>query len=1022
MAKTAGQLDSLSAAERGRLESLLLDFDRSWTPEITYAQLAQGTRSLGEEATLQGVALAELVKIDLERRWRSGRRRPLEEYLEEFPQLGTPETVAPELIQAEFITRQECGETLSMDELRERFPQQSAAAEELIARSEQARLESQAGQANIDTSHAEPMTALESQGEYAEDAAGALPEQFGRYRIRRPLGRGAMGAVYLAYDENLERDVALKTPSFTGQNAAMMVERFYREARSAAKLRHPNICPVHDVGEIEGVHFISMAYIDGRPLSDLARKEGGIPERNAAVLVRKLALGLAHAHAHGVVHRDLKPANVMIDRQKDPVVMDFGLALREDAADEARVTKSGMMLGTPAYMSPEQVEGLHEKIGPSTDIYALGVILYELLTGRLPFEGSVGAVIGQVMTRQPEPPSALREGIDEDLESICLKMMDKEVEERYPSMDEVAEELKGWLTVHRGQRSTDSAAPEMVDEDRPHPDSLLDEARRPSPEGRGEAGPGSVVREARRLVSGGRGKWIAAAAGGLLLLVLSLVFLLPTPHGTLEVRVEEGADVQVLINGKTIDLRDSQWTNDVPAEEHTLALKIGGVTIPFDAKEKRFVADGGKISVMLGKTELRGERFEVARGGNTVLTIGFVPEEERPPAPSGIPQPQLISQFQHGATKGNRCYFAVLSPDGGLVAYRMTNESPMKMFETASQQEVELPEMVQNALKLDYNANGSLFATGHPDGTVRLWNSQTFEAVGRPFLTAADEGIRWVSLSDDGSRLLALASGQPPTFRAWNIESHEMVTEPFSLGIDSKAKGVHIAASADALLLAVAFYERGSDHLVQIWDVKTGRPRETQFVPMEDDLGTVFSIDLSPRGDQLAVATKDGKCFLFDAATGKQIMAATHAGRVVATRFSPDGRQLATSCGTPNSEHMYVWDVATKEERVRWNLPTDDEFSWTEKYGANANHLVFSNDGSRLLTAGVNTPVCVWKLETSSPSRGEPLIIEAGIDCRQMTLSPDGIRLAVTGESTPGEVTVWNTLTGEKTQSLSRAR
>ena len=159
------------------------------------------------------------------------------------------------------------------------------------------------------------------------------------------------------------------------------------------------------------------------------------------ILIRKLALALADAHQHGVVHRDLKPANIMVDNKSEPVITDFGLARQVRPDDEIRLTQSGVLLGTPAYMSPEQVEGEPEQIGPATDQYSLGVILYELLTGTLPFRGNVIAVIGQILSKQPTPPSQLRADLDPRIEAVCLKMMAKNPADRFASLTAAAEEL-----------------------------------------------------------------------------------------------------------------------------------------------------------------------------------------------------------------------------------------------------------------------------------------------------------------------------------------------------------------------------------------------------------------------------------------------------------------------------------------------------------------------------------------------------------------------------------------------------
>jgi serine/threonine protein kinase len=271
-----------------------------------------------------------------------------------------------------------------------------------------------------------------------------IPTQFGRYRIIKRLGRGGMGSVYLAEDSQLGRNVALKIPRFSEENRVRAIERFKREARAAAVLNHPHLCPVHDVGEVDGTPYLTMAFVEGRPLSDYIQTDKGLPQPQAAATVRKMALALAEAHAKGIVHRDLKPANVMINQRKEPIITDFGLA-QLDSQEGTRLTQMGMMLGTPSYMAPEQVAGKLDEIGPATDIYSLGVILYEMLTGRLPFEGPVTAVLGQIMAVESKSPAQHRSDLDPRLEAICMKAMAKKIEDRYASMKDMAAALEAYM-------------------------------------------------------------------------------------------------------------------------------------------------------------------------------------------------------------------------------------------------------------------------------------------------------------------------------------------------------------------------------------------------------------------------------------------------------------------------------------------------------------------------------------------------------------------------------------------------
>ncbi len=279
------------------------------------------------------------------------------------------------------------------------------------------------------------------------DATGDA-SHFGRYRLLAQLGQGGMGVVWRAWDPLLCREVALKQihPNRAGGDDA--VHRFLREARVAARLRHPGIVGVFDIGVAEGQPFVTMEFIEGDSLAD------GPPDRSLADQVRILADvadAVGHAHTQGVIHRDLKPSNVLIDRAGRAFVADFGLAKEvapEPGSDSGGppLTLSGQVLGTPAYMSPEQVEGDAEAIGPRSDIWSLGVMLFEILTDRLPFgvDGTFKTLYA-VLHDDPEPPRSLRPGVPAELEAVCLKALEKDPTGRYAGAGEFAAELRRWL-------------------------------------------------------------------------------------------------------------------------------------------------------------------------------------------------------------------------------------------------------------------------------------------------------------------------------------------------------------------------------------------------------------------------------------------------------------------------------------------------------------------------------------------------------------------------------------------------
>ncbi|HEX5271579.1 MAG TPA: serine/threonine-protein kinase, partial [Gemmataceae bacterium] len=397
---------------------------------------------LSDFPDLGGTDVVAVLLVDQRERWQVGERVPAESYLRRFPDLEADSEAVVELAYGEYLLREERAERPGLDEYLWRFP----------AHQDRLRLQVECHQALRENGTTPRVSLAEATLPRAPEQAGGTPLVPG-YEVLGELGRGGMGVVYKARQVKAGRVVALKMVLAGGHASAAEMGRFRREAEAIARLQHPNIVQMFEVGEHHGLPFFSLEFCPG---GSLDRKLVGkpLPAPQAALLLERLALAVQAAHEKHVVHRDLKPANVLLAEDGTPRVSDFGLARK---LDEVGQTQTGSLLGTPSYMAPEQARGSGHKAGPPADVYALGAILYECLAGRPPFKAATYAeTVRQVLEQEPAPPRRVNPAVPRDLETICLKCLHKEAARRYPSAAELADDLRRFLEDRpiRARRST----------------------------------------------------------------------------------------------------------------------------------------------------------------------------------------------------------------------------------------------------------------------------------------------------------------------------------------------------------------------------------------------------------------------------------------------------------------------------------------------------------------------------------------------------------------------------------------
>lgn len=709
---------------------------------------------------------------------------------------------------------------------------------------------------------------------------GSLPEIFGRYRINKKLGEGSMGSVYLAHDTQLDRPVALKVPRIAPQDDPKVLERFHREARAAALFRHTNLCPVYDVGEQSGIHYLTMAYVDGTPLNVLIRQGPPFSQHQAATLVRQLALALAYAHRHGVVHRDLKPSNIMMTAGHEPVIMDFGLARRADG-DAIRLTQTGDIMGTPAYMPPEQVTGDLTLIGPVSDVYSLGVILYELLTGQLPFPGTLAHILAQIIVQEPPPPTKHRANLDSRLCAICMKAMAKKVEDRYPSMEAFAQALQGWLGSSipeadaRGSTTLVQAAAPATRPPSPRPQSR---------------------------------SWVPLALGMLLIgavlmaaTLFGLISLLGAQHGDLHIEINDPQAV-VFVDGDALTVEKLRGPLRLRVGSHSVVVKRGDATM----LTREVMVKPGENPVM---------KLEMPPSGGVASTISPIPV-----TPTGDGFVPLLSGKAIAGWEGINEYWHF--EDGMLIGALPAKRISSNTFFCTKKKYRDFELRFQVKLKSGnsglqirsrvvdedrFNVNGPQVEIGQMSKFP--WGSLVTEPVVEPSIMASGDVVSRILRKDDFNDYYVKCVGKHVTIKLNNVTT---VDEDFP-------------SMADEGILALQLHHYFPEMEVQFrnFEIREIPPEPAGFKPLFNgkDLAG-WSVD---SGDPTAWYVENGELRLSSTAGGRgwlftdkdyadyvlrfEVQMEEGANSGVALRAAPgDGPNFAAAKGGPMCLEVQLWD------------------------------------------------------------------------------------------------------------------
>jgi eukaryotic-like serine/threonine-protein kinase len=786
----------------------------------------------------------DILLDDQSRRWHQGQRPWVEDYLRQHPGLGASPENLLDLIYHELLLREHRGESPQLEEYLARFPHLDQALRAQFAVHRAAGAEETA----------------------SPDLVGpaADPTSFGDYEILGRVDEGGMGVVYKARQLSLNRVVALKFVRLGGQAGGGELRRFQMEAENVARLDHPNIVPVFEVGQHQGQPYFSMKFIDGGSLARLvAGREqlaaGAAGPRRAAQLLATVARAVQHAHERGILHRDLKPANVLLQpagsagQPTTPLVTDFGLAKRLEGDVGQTLSQSGAVVGTPEYMAPEQATAQKE-LTTATDVYGLGAILYALLTGRPPFRAaSVFETLQQVVEREPTPPRQLNRHVHLDLETICLKCLHKQPAQRYASAQEVADELERFL------RGADIRA---------------------RPAGRLEL----VRRWCRRNPALASASALAVAA---LLAVtgVSVWFALAESRHTEQMQAALDVSEGLRRKGNLLLAKNYLERGRAMGEKghwvSGMLLLTRGLEIapPEDATLQQAI----RSQLAVYGRQAHWPRFALHQPGQ-VCTVTWSPDG-RTLAVGTLDGTAQLWDAGTGKPIGDplrhqaRVQAVAFSPDG-RVLLTGSSDGTARLWQVATGRPFGEPLRHQEAVRrVAFSPDGRTALTGSWDGTARLWEADTGKPIG-PLLGHGDR-VEVACFDPEGKAVLT--GSWDGTARIWDAATGEPTGEPL------RHQGLVVAAafSPDGRFVLTG----SGDHNARLWDRASGKPLGP---PLAHRFG-VRAVAFSANGHRFVTTTEDGMVQRWATDTRKPLGdPIDHRAAVSAVAFSPNGSLLLT--------------------------------------------------------------------------------------------------------------------------------